>query len=126
MSSLRASCSRSHRARSTHSRTECVDRPYPDADAAAPLLLASYSDGPNCDFWRELANLRPAPDEEAYDSPTRWNMYAASPQLMEAQRQLALLHDRDDLPDPVASLFIDWASRTAPGMCGTPALHPGR
>jgi monoamine oxidase len=91
------------------SKAYYFDRPYPNTDATAPLLLASYSDGVNCDFWRELADERPAPDEEPYDSPTRWSIYVVSPeQLMEAQRQLALLHDRDDLPDPIASLFIDW------------------
>ena len=85
------------------------DRPYPDADAAASLLLASYSDGPNRDSWRKLADDRAASDEMPYDSPDRWRVYAASPaQIMEAQRHLAVLHDRDDLPDPVACVFTDW------------------
>ncbi|HZG49403.1 MAG TPA: NAD(P)/FAD-dependent oxidoreductase [Thermoleophilaceae bacterium] len=91
------------------SKTYYFDRPYPDADTATPLLLASYSDGPSCDYWRALAEERPATDDEPYDSPTRRGAYAASPrQLEESKRQLALLHDRADVPDPVASMFIDW------------------
>ena len=76
------------------------------------LLLASYSDGDNRAAWRALSRQRALPrDSLPFDSEFRWHRYAASAdQITEAQRQLRQLHQTHEIPDPIASAFVDWGS----------------
>ena len=80
------------------------------AAGGSAVLLASYSDGSNRDGWRALIDGDDLPaDPDALETSTRWERYAAGPELIaEAQRQLCALHGVEDIPDPVASAFIDW------------------
>ena len=78
----------------------------------AALLLASYSDGDHAAAWRAMsARKRMPPDSAPFDSDFRWRAYAATEdQVREAQRQLRALHRTTEIPDPIASAFIDWGS----------------
>jgi monoamine oxidase len=79
---------------------------------APAVLLASYSDGPSREAWCSLTDRSDFPaDPGESDLQPRWERYAASPeQIAEAQHQLRELHDMPDIPDPVASAFVDWGS----------------
>jgi monoamine oxidase len=74
------------------------------------LLMASYDDGRHVGFWRGLAPDEPMPpDDDPFESPERWNSYAAPKQMIEhAQRQLKLVHDIEYIPQPYAAAFADW------------------
>jgi monoamine oxidase len=94
------------------SKTYYFDWRGAPADEAPALLLASYSDGPSREAWCSLRQGSGFPDDpEPFDSKRRWERYAASPdQIAEAQRQLRELHDVREIPEPVASAFVDWGA----------------
>jgi monoamine oxidase len=79
---------------------------------APAILLASYADGLARDAWCARAPGWAMPEDEgAADAPGRWDRYAATAtQVADAQRQLAELHDRAEIPAPVATAFVDWGA----------------
>lgn len=90
---------------------------FDESDASMPrdqaaLLLASYSDGDNRAAWQAMSGRKTMPQDSApFDSNFRWRAYAATEdQVREAQRQLRVLHRTAEIPDPIASAFIDWGS----------------
>ena len=65
-----------------------------------------------CAEWNALSARTALPlDSKPFGSESRWQSYAASiHQVAAAQRQLRALHEADDIPDPIASAFVDWGS----------------
>jgi lysine 2-monooxygenase len=94
------------------SKTYYFDRPEVAGSETPGLLLASYCDGPSRDAWLALWDGRGLPDDPGpYDADGRWERYAATErQVAEAQRHLRTLHERDDLPEPSGSAFVDWGA----------------
>lgn len=94
------------------SKTYYFDQREGPAAGGTAVLLASYSDGPSREAWCSLSQHARFPDDpEPFDSDRRWERYAASPdQVAEAQRQLRELHDVREIPDPIASAFVDWGA----------------
>jgi hypothetical protein len=74
------------------------------------LLLASYADGVQLDPWRELADLdSPGDESRPFGAPDRWQDFRAPEALVQAaQAQLSALHDRPQVPEPIASMYQRW------------------
>lgn len=87
------------------------------------VLLATYDDALNVAFWQGLARQRevydlhlasvdPASAARIAADPgdPRWVHYRASAALArEAHRQLVLMHDLPEAPEPYAVLYHDWS-----------------
>ncbi|MEO3931028.1 NAD(P)/FAD-dependent oxidoreductase [Micromonosporaceae bacterium B7E4] len=86
------------------------DQPGADPSNRNALLLASYNDLSDVEFWNELLTRPNRLAPVAVTRPPR-PMDAAAPGTLvdEAQRQLRELHGRDvRIPDPTAAYFQDW------------------
>jgi monoamine oxidase len=93
-----------------------TDRPnrkvfYFDPEGAGPaVLLAAYTDGMDMAPWRALAG-------GAATAITPPAIVSA------AQRELRLLHARDDIPEPVGSAYVEWGAD--PRECAWHFWKPG-
>jgi Flavin containing amine oxidoreductase len=90
-----------------------------DPDNRKSVLLATYDDGDNVDFWNGYADLNQHPQFEtladertdAYPGSDDWNDYrATAPMVAEADRQLREMHGLRVSPRPYAAAYKDWAA----------------
>lgn len=89
------------------------------------LVMASYDDGPFVGFWSGMADKGHStthffpPSEQP-----RWARYTC-PQGMirHAQRQLKLVHDLENIPEPYAAGFMDWGQDPFGGAWNSWNIH---
>jgi monoamine oxidase len=88
-----------------------------DPDNRKSVLLASYDDGSNVDFWSGYTDLdHHSPFEQAEDADTRahpgsqqWSDYTPTGALVaEADRQLREMHGMRFSAKPYAAAYVDW------------------
>ena len=81
------------------------------------VLLATYDDTLNVDFWAGLRDTRreppfaplPNPYAEAEPGSPDWHDYRApATMVQEVQRQLAEMHGLRFVPEPYAAVYRDW------------------
>jgi monoamine oxidase len=88
-----------------------------DPDNRKSVLLASYDDGTNVEFWNGLSNPHHhdtfAPladaDTEAHRGSEAWHDYKPTAAMVaEADRQLREMHGVRYAPKPYAAAYVDW------------------
>jgi monoamine oxidase len=90
-----------------------------DPDLRKSVLLATYDDGFNVDFWNGYSDRDPKihprfvqladADTRAHAGSDRWTHYQASAAMVaEADRQLREIHNVRVSPAPYAAAYIDW------------------
>ncbi len=90
-----------------------------DPDNRKAVLLATYDDGTNVDFWNGYSNLDHHPPFEtvtaddarvqAHQGSDDWNKYKPTTAMVqEADRQLKEMHGLRVSPPPYAAAYIDW------------------
>ncbi|HWF34949.1 MAG TPA: NAD(P)/FAD-dependent oxidoreductase [Solirubrobacteraceae bacterium] len=87
-------------------------------DNRKSVLLATYDDGLNVDFWNGYSNPKHHPPFEtveedelvaAHPASELWNKYKpTAPMIAEADRQLREMHGVRVAPKPYAAAYIDW------------------
>jgi monoamine oxidase len=88
-----------------------------DPDNRKSVLLASYDDGSNVEFWNGLSNpdhhspFEPLPDTDtkAHHGSDAWHDYRPTAAMVaEADRQLREMHGVRFAPKPYAAAYVDW------------------
>jgi monoamine oxidase len=90
-----------------------------DPDNRKAVLLATYDDGANVDFWNGYSDperhekFAPRADDrtEAYPGSREWSHYAPTAAMVdEADQQLREMHGLRVSPPPYAAAYKDWAA----------------
>lgn len=90
-----------------------------DPDNRKSVLLATYDDGANVDFWNGYADRQQHPDfvtltdarTDADPGSDEWSHYVpTAPMVAEADRQLREMHGLRVSPPPYAAAYKDWGA----------------
>jgi len=90
-----------------------------DPDNRKSVLLATYDDGANVDFWNGYSDLEQHPKfvlradarTDAHPGSEEWSQYTPTGAMVaEADRQLREMHGLRVSPPPYTAAYMDWAA----------------
>jgi len=71
------------------------------------LLMASYNDIETIPFWKGLANVES--EDDFYKGPL--GNRATKAMVKEARIQVEVMHNQQELPEPIAAAYQDWSQK---------------